>query len=66
MKFGSGIFYRQFKNFRLLLTVRLMLAIILYNILCLNRNFISVKGAKLLRGNPRPTYAKTVTGAFIY
>ena len=43
-----------------------MLAIILYSILCLNQNFISVKGAKLLRGNLRPTYAKNVTGAFIY
>ena len=43
-----------------------MLAIIFYNILCLKRNFNSVKGAKLLRGNPRPTHAGTVTGAFNY
>ena len=43
-----------------------MLVIILYSILCLNRNFISLKGAKLLRGNPRPTHAGTVTGAFNY
>ena len=43
-----------------------MLAVILYSILCWNRNFISVKGAKLLRGNPRPTYAGTVTGSLIY
>ena len=43
-----------------------MLAIILYSTLCLNRNFISLKGAKLLRGNPRPTHAGTVTGAFNY
>ena len=43
-----------------------MLAIILYSILCLNRNFISLKGAKLLLGNPRPTHTGTVTGAFNY
>ena len=43
-----------------------MLAIILYSILCLNQNFISVKGAKLLRGNPHPTYAGTVTDSLIY
>ena len=48
------------------ITVRPMLAIILYSILQLNRNFISVNGAKLLRGNARPTYVGTVTGAFIY
>ena len=43
-----------------------MLAITLYSILCFNRNFISLKGAKLLSGNPRPTHARTVTGAFNY
>ena len=43
-----------------------MLAITLYSILCFNRNFTSLKGAKLLRGNPRPTHAGTVTGAFNY
>ena len=43
-----------------------MLAIILYSILCLNRNFISLRGAKLLPGNPRPTHAGTVTGALNY
>ena len=42
-----------------------MLAITLYSILCFNRNFTSLKGAKLLRGNPRPTHAGTVTGALI-
>ena len=35
----------------------------LYSILCLNLNFIVLKGVKLLRGNPRPTPEKTVTGA---
>ena len=42
--------------------------IIYISILCLNRNFISLKGAKLLRGNSRPTHAGTVTvtGAFNY
>ena len=43
-----------------------MLAIILYSIFCLNRNFISLRGAKLLRGNPRPTHVGTVTGALNY
>ena len=43
-----------------------MLAIILYSIVCLNRNFISLRGAKLLRGNPRPTHVGTVTGALNY
>ena len=43
-----------------------MLAIVIYSILCLNRNFISLKGAKLFRGNPRPTHAGTVTGSFNY
>ena len=43
-----------------------MLAIILYSIFCLNRNFISRRGAKLLRGNPRPTHVGTVTGALNY
>ena len=43
-----------------------MLAITLYSILCFNRNFTSLKGAKFLRGNPRPTHAGTVTGAFNY
>ena len=38
---------------------------ILYSILCLNWNFISLKGAKL-RGNPRLTHAGTITGAFNY
>ena len=43
-----------------------MLAIILYSIFCLNRNFISRRGAKLLRGNPHPTHMGTVTGALNY
>ena len=43
-----------------------MIAIILYSILCLNRDFISLRGAKLLRGNPRPTHEETVTGALNY
>ena len=43
-----------------------MLAIILYSIFCLNRNFISRRGAKLLRGNPHPTHVGTVTGALNY
>ena len=43
-----------------------MLAIILYSIFCLNRNFISLRGAKLLRENPRPTHVGTVTGALNY
>ena len=37
-----------------------------YNILCLNLNFIFLKGAKLLRGNPCPTHEGTVTGALNY
>ena len=39
---------------------------IIYSILCLNPNFIFLKGAKLLSGNPHPTHAGTVTGAFNY
>ena len=38
----------------------------LYSILCLNLNFIFLKGAKLLRGNPRPKLEGTVTGALNY
>ena len=38
----------------------------LYSILCLNLNFIFLKGAKLLRGNPRPKLQGTVTGALNY
>ena len=37
----------------------------LYSIL-LNLNFIFLKGAKLLRGNPRPALEGTVTSALNY
>ena len=46
--------------------MHLLIAFILYSILCLNQNFSSLKGAKLLRGNSRPTHAGTVTGDFNY